>query len=68
MADRTALALLLLQQASRFGIEPQQEVGIGRHLGLQDQRGPFRPIGGRQKQASSLATTGWVSAGSLPRR
>ena len=51
MADRTALALLLLQQTPRFGIEPQQEIRIGPHLGLQDQHGRFRLIGGRQKQA-----------------
>jgi hypothetical protein len=38
LADRPALAILLLQQPPGFGIQPQQETGIGRHLGFQDQR------------------------------
>ena len=50
MTDRAALAILLLQQAARFGIEPQQEAWISRHLGLQDQGRPFGLISRRQKQ------------------
>jgi hypothetical protein len=45
MTDRAALAILVLQQAAGFCIEPQQEARISRHLGF---------LGG-----SSVATRGW---------
>jgi hypothetical protein len=35
VADRPALAILLLQQPPGFGIQPQQEARIGRHLGFE---------------------------------
>ena len=50
MPDRAALAILLLQQPRCFGIEPQQEAWIGRHLGLQDQRRQLRLTGRWQEQ------------------
>jgi len=51
VADRAALAILLLQQPRCFCIQPQQEAGIGCHLGFEDQDRQIRLIGWREEQA-----------------
>ena len=50
LIDRSALAILLLQQPPGFGIQTQQEAWISCHLGFQDQGRQIRLIGGRQEQ------------------
>ena len=51
VADRSALAILLLQQPSCFGIQPQQESWIGCHFGFEDQDRRIRLIGWVEEQA-----------------
>jgi hypothetical protein len=51
LPDRSALSILLLQQPSCFGIQPQQESWIGCHLGFEDQDRRIRLIGWGEEQA-----------------
>jgi hypothetical protein len=51
LPDRSALAILLLQQPSCFGIQPQQESWIGCHFGFEDQDRRIRLIGWGEEQA-----------------
>ena len=52
VAHGLALAVLVPEQKAAFVVEPQEELWIGGHLGLHDQRGlGVELLGGRQEEA-----------------